>query len=510
MTSRMPRILFNDVTIFDGERTMSNQSVLTQGQYIKSVQPSDRFSLRSNKEIEIVDGSGFFLCPGFIDSHIHILSYAASIIGVDLSDVKGLGINAFREALGNASHNVASGDWLRCYSLEAFDESLATALIRDFLDQVVPDIPTIIRFNSGHGCLLNSLAMEKVGLTNTAEEPTGVTFGRNLKDGLLDGMLFEADEFLDSRTPKLKTSEIRSALTLANTSFIEKGITTIVDASENNDVTRFEFISNVISAGILKTGIVFMPGYSHFSEFRVSNDIQRFTNSDLKMGPVKIMLRMSSGEINPSYGELERITKECHDRGFPVAIHAVEQECVSHAINILSTGSMQGDRLEHVSELSDQDLDRLRRLSVGVSTQPGFIYVNGDRYMRQSTNDKLTSLYRLRSMIDAGVLVGVSSDAPVIKPDPFIALHSACNRETLSGAYLNPGESISPSDFLRSITSSNAELIGLNETKGRIKEGYQADLVLLDVNPTFTPGDDLKAISVMMTVIKGDIVYRSR
>ena len=121
---------------------------------------------------------------------------------------------------------------------------------------------------------------------------------------------------------------------------------------------------------------------------------------------------------------------------------------------------MQGDRLEHVSELSDQDLYRLRRLSVGVSTQPGFIYVNGDRYMRHNTNDKSTSLYRLRSMIDAGVLVGVSSDAPVTKPDPFIALHSACNRETLSGAYLNPVESISPSDFLRSITSSNAELIG--------------------------------------------------
>ena len=91
----------------------------------------------------------------------------------------------------------------------------------------------------------------------------------------------------------------------------------------------------------------------------------------------------------------------------------------------------------------------------------------------------------------------------------IIALHSACNRKTIDGKCLNASECISPSDFLRSITSANAALIGLGERKGKIKEGYDADLVLLDTSPICSRQDQLKDISVRMTLIKGNIVYRS-
>ena len=500
--------LFHDVDIFDGEKYLSHQSVLIQDSYIKSVKPSDSFSLEEHRESEIVEASEFFLCPGFIDSHLHILAYAATLVGVNLSKIRGRGIEALRQHLVSVSSNIPSGEWLRCHSLEVFDESLGEALNRAFLDEVVPDVPIIIRFNTGHGCLLNSLAMEKVGLTNATVEPPGVTFERNLNDGTLNGVLLEADGFLDARIPKIAKEDMQMALSLANANFISKGITTVVDASENNDLSRLQMISDAISTKIFNTGIVFMPGHRKLVEFQNVYEFGEYVNTNLLIGPVKIMFSTSSGQLYPSRGELERLIKECHNYGFPVAIHAVEKVCVSTAITILGTESKQGDRLEHVSELSDLDLQRLNRLSVGVSTQPGLIYFHGDRYIKHTSGNDLINLYRLKSMIDGGVLVGMSSDAPVVEPDPLIALHSACTRETLNGNLLNTFESISPSEFLRSITSSNAELIGLGESKGKIKEGYDADLVLLDASPICTSPDQLKDISVKMTLTRGDIVHR--
>ena len=171
MSGQTSGVLFHDVDIFDGEKNLSHQSVLVQGAYIKSVKPSNAVALEEYSESEIIEASEFFLCPGFIDSHLHILAYAATLVGVDLSKIQGQGIEALRQHLVGVSSNIPSGEWLRCHSLEVFDESLGETLDRAFLDEVVPDVPTIIRFNTGHGCLLNSLAMEKVGLTNATVEP---------------------------------------------------------------------------------------------------------------------------------------------------------------------------------------------------------------------------------------------------------------------------------------------------------------------------------------------------
>ena len=87
MSGQASGVLFHDVDIFDGEKYLSHQSVLIQDAYIKSVKPSDSFSLEEHRESEIVEASEFFLCPGFIDSHLHILAYAATIVGVNLSKI---------------------------------------------------------------------------------------------------------------------------------------------------------------------------------------------------------------------------------------------------------------------------------------------------------------------------------------------------------------------------------------------------------------------------------------
>lgn len=60
-----------------------------------------------------------------------------------------------------------------------------------------------------------------------------------------------------------------------------------------------------------------------------------------------------------------------------------------------------------------------------------------------------------------------------------------------------------PVDVLRSATSVNAEIFGLKNL-GQIKNGYLADIVVVDGNPV----DDIKAVKDVRLVMKDGVIYR--
>jgi hypothetical protein len=61
--------LFRDIRVFDGDRTFQGSVVISEG-VISSVIKS-REALALTKAFTIVEGQGFTLIPGLIDSHIH-------------------------------------------------------------------------------------------------------------------------------------------------------------------------------------------------------------------------------------------------------------------------------------------------------------------------------------------------------------------------------------------------------------------------------------------------------
>ena len=100
--------------------------------------------------------------------------------------------------------------------------------------------------------------------------------------------------------------------------------------------------------------------------------------------------------VDPSYKDLVDQVVRAHKFGFPVAIHAVEEEAVRTAVNaILNSRStviktLEGesnpdgdnlifrpiprDRIEHCSECPPSLLESIKKSGVVISTQPGFLY----------------------------------------------------------------------------------------------------------------------------------------
>ena len=105
-------------------------------------------------------------------------------------------------------------------------------------------------------------------------------------------------------------------------------------------------------------------------------------------------------------------------------------------------GALPGDRIEHGAVIPLELLAQIANLGLTVVTQPGFIADRGDDYLRDVELHDQPHLWRCGSLLDAGIAVGGSTDAPFGPADPWIAIASAVDRQTPHGSILGPNERI--------------------------------------------------------------------
>jgi predicted amidohydrolase YtcJ len=90
-------------------------------------------------------------------------------------------------------------------------------------------------------------------------------------------------------------------------------------------------------------------------------------------------------------------------------------------------------------------------------------------------------------------------------------MYAAVTRETLDGTPEGgwfPEERIDIETALRAYTVNNAWVAGEEDRKGRIAEGFLADLAVLEADPFDVAPTDLKDVAVDLTIVGGRIVYR--
>jgi len=294
---------------------------------------------------------------------------------------------------------------------------------------------------------------------------------------------------------------------MASNLLSSNGVTTVVDASHTNDIDRLEHMALMKKKGLLEANVVFMPGAGNINEF-YSDDLNYGSKfGEIGIGQAKIMVTYSSGRFHPCKELLSSMIHDCHAHGFPVSIHCVEMEVLSLVLSILEEDYLYGDRLEHVAFISESLLNTMKTCGIFVSTQPSFLHRRGDRYIKELKGRELMDLYRVGSLLRNGISVGISSDAPVSPPIPLEILEATLKRTSINGVEFTPSERVKTADALQMMTSTNALISGLGHSKGEIKVGYDADLVLLGHGSKGNMPESRVFESILMTMISGDIVY---
>jgi predicted amidohydrolase YtcJ len=426
---------------------------------------------------EELDCRGGALLPGLTDSHVHLLALAAADRSV------GCGPPAVTDRESLAATLVAApadpAGWVRGIG---YVETVAGDLDTDAMDRLHATRPVRIQHRSGALWMLNSLAVDLLGL-NSADAP-GIE--RN-GTGRPTGRLWRADAELRRRLPP----DVPPDLTAVGRHLTGYGITAVTEATPDLDPVAVAAIAAAMEDGRIPQRVHFLglpPG------------VPAPAVAGATLGPYKIVLADSG--LPHLDGLAERIA-HTHAAGRGVAAHCVTREALVLLLAALDmAGPHADDRIEHAALVPEELVPELARRRLAVVTQPGFLAVRGDDYLRDVPAPEHSDLYRCRSLLDAGVPVALSSDAPYGPLDPWAVMAAAAHRRTAAGDVVGDLERLAPEQALDAYLADPST----PGTARRLGVGGPADLVLLH-RPRATALAEPDSRSVRTVLIGGRIAH---
>jgi predicted amidohydrolase YtcJ len=422
-----------------------------------------------------IDCAGGALLPGLHDHHLHLLSMAAALESVDVSDDLDMAIRA-------AHTSAPAGAWIRAVN---YDEGRGGALDRWRLDALAPGRPVRVQHRSGAMWVLNSIGLEQVGALETGQG--GIA--RDLENRPT-GHLYRLDRWLRARLPDASVGDL-GAVGRRLASF---GVTGVTDCTPTATVDYFTTVAAAVRSAALPMTVA-VTGGPELSEVDAPEPLRR--------GPVKILI---TDHAFPELDDLRGWFERAHRAGRPVAVHCVSRAALFLALAAWKeTGSRPGDRIEHASVTPPEAVSTLAQLAVTVVTQPGFIAARGDSYLEEVEPVDRPDLYRCASLLNRGVAVGGSTDAPFGPDDPWIAMRAAIDRRSESGAPVGDEEGLAPTAALRLFRGPLERPGGC---RGRIRAGEPADLCLLD-RPLARALVDPSSRHVVITIAGGTPTFMS-
>lgn len=339
--------------------------------------------------------------PGYKDDHIHVMSVLASLCSVNVSFCKT--IPELMQTLAEAESS--DGAWLRVWG---YDDALLRERrhpTREELDQVTGDTPTVLHHRTGHVAVANSAALLDLGVPDSSSE-----------------ILVERHDLL-SKVPRLSLNKIQSAATKMFQQCEEDGVVSVTDATHTNNLDSLELLDSLFNPAI-SPNLVAMVGAENLGGLSYG---KRFRN--LSVGHAKVMPDIS-GKASISH-----LVEQAHIRGFPTAVHSMDIDTLNDALLAFADSpapELVKDRIEHCSLALPEQLDLLSKLNIAVSTQPSFLVYREQKYLEQLTSVERKWLWPLRSLLERGVEVTLSSDSPVVpcKPEEWI---KAASQRSLNG-----------------------------------------------------------------------------
>ena len=151
---------------------------------------------------KVIDCGGGTLIPGFHDAHLHLLAFASSLDSVDCRPSRVSSIADICQQIAIRTERTPRDEWVSAWGYDPFYLAERRHPTRWDLDRVAPHHPVRLNHRSGHACVLNSLAMDRVGIADNTDEPCGATIARDLEGGTPNGLLLEMEDFLDGRIPR--------------------------------------------------------------------------------------------------------------------------------------------------------------------------------------------------------------------------------------------------------------------------------------------------------------------
>lgn len=523
------------ILTMDLEHPRASALAIAGGQVLGTPDPDDLPAAR-----RVVDLDGGCVVPGFHDAHNHMAWFGQSLLEIPVGTPPVGTVEELYAAVAAGASRVGADGWVVA---NGYDENkIGAHPDRDGLDRATGGARVLVTHTSGHMCVVSSAVLVELGLSTAGRDVAGGTVVTDAS-GRPTGLLQErAQELVSTLRRPVAGRQLVAAIERAGRRYLTEGITSVVEAGigggwigqsplelgaylDARDQDRLP-----VRVELMPVSDSLHPIDGHVDDgHRLGLDLGLRTGLGddwLSIGPMKVFTDGSlighTAAMSEDFADtpgnrgylqgdrdaiLDRIVA-AHRSGWRVAAHAIGDAAIDLALDAYERAQQDmprrdvRHRIEHYGVARDDQLARTARLGVVPVPQGRFIGEIGDGMLR-ALGERAGNAYRLRSLLDAGLVVPGSSDRPVVDGRPLRGVHDMVNRRTDSGVEFAPAEALSPAEALHAYTWGSAYASKQEHRRGSLTAGRLADLAVLSADPTTVDPTAIADIAVVATLLAG-------
>jgi predicted amidohydrolase YtcJ len=520
------------------------QAIAVRGGRIVAVGDDAAVRARIGPATQVIDLERRLVVPGFIESHGHFTGVGEAELQLKLMPAQSW--DDIVAMVANAAKQAKPGQWIRGrgWHQEKWtkkpEPSVEGFPTHHELSAVSPDNPVYLTHASGHASFANAKAMELSKVTRDTRSPEG---GEILKDakGEPIGVFRETASRLirvgtgePRRTPDEEAARARKILELASREVLSKGITSFQDAG--SELGTVDLMKEMVDEGQLGVRLWIMlrqPNQvlaPNLAKYRMVD----YGNGHLTVRAIKHSIDGALGSrgawllepysdkpdstgLNTTSPETIRETaKLALQHGYQLCVHAIGDRANRDTLDIFE-GAFKANpdkkdlrwRVEHAQHLHPDDIPRFGKLGVIASMQ-GVHCTSDAPYVAARLGDTRAKegAYVWQSLIKSGAVVTNGTDAPVEDVDPIASFYSTVSRRLPDGRVFYPAQRMSREQALESYTLNGAYAAFEENSKGSLKPGKYADMVVLSQDIMMIPEADIPKTQVVYTIVGGKVRYK--
>lgn len=524
------------------------QALAIRGGRVMAAGADAQIRSRAGRNTKIIDLRGRTVVPGLIESHVHPMLVAAEEAYQPYAELSS--IAEVQAWIRRRAAQVPAGQWIKVVRTDITRLKERRHPTPSELDAGSAAHPIV--FNAARKNVLNALGFQKLGIGRGMQSFEGAKVLRDTAGNPL--MIAGGDDRIQKAVgqPRLNRQQAIAQLEKIMRRYNEAGITSIVE--RGNDVETFRTLQEMRRLGKLNVRATVAIIFGSAREEEVSKFLRGSGLSPgegdewVKLGPLKFIadggihwgntfLREPYGEKrirfyrhdDPAYrgdflytdGKLQALMRMAYRTGWQMSVHATGDAAVDRVLDAMEAANGGGpiaDRrftLIHAYFPTPEAVERARRLGVCVDTQPYLYYKDSEALDEVYGRGWAERLIGVGDWIHGGVATVINSDHMIgLDPNhamnsfnPFLQAYIAVSRKNQQGRVIGERQKISRLEALRAMTSTAAYVSFSEKDTGSLEPGKLADLAVLDRDYLECPEEEIRNITVLMTMVGGQTVF---
>lgn len=537
-------IIYNaTVYTLDINNSTAEAIAIDNGKIIKVAANAEVLRLK-NKSTKLIDAKGKCIIPGIFDSHLHVIRGGRFYH----TELRWDGVRSLKRALemlSEQARRTPKGQWIRVvggWSAYQFEEKRLPTLQE--INDATGNVPTFILYLYGHA-YLNEAGLQVLKIDEKTPNSQGGLIAKDINGKPTGLLVAEPNAFLLYSTlaklPELTEEEKINSTQSFMRELNRFGITAVMDAGGGFQNFPDDYgISNKLCETNKLT--LRLPYYlfaqkagnelADYSKWMNSvaigqscDDHWHSTEYYVQGGGENLVASAADFEnfdqprpelSTNMENQLQEIVTLLVKNRWPFRMHATYDESITRFLNVIekvnSATPLNGLLwfFDHAETVSEKNLLRIKKLGGGIAIQHRMAF-QGESFIKRYGLKAAEQTPPVKRMLELGISVGMGSDGTRVSSyNPFIGLYWLTTGKTVGGTkHMSNQNLLDRKTALQLYTQGSAQLVKLDNDRGKIKEGYLADLAILNKDYFKVNDEDILKIESVLTILNGLVVFGS-